>query len=101
MSVLDIGTGRGETAGLLTHRLGRAKVTTVDVDGAVSREARDRLAACGLFPAIVYGDGLSGDVPGAFDRVLITCGPVLRQGDQPRAAWRPRRRPVWHALHQR
>ncbi|WP_409240591.1 methyltransferase domain-containing protein [Streptomyces sp. PA5.6] len=75
MTVLDVGTGRGETAGLLTRRLGRDNVTTVEVDGAVSREARTRLAALGLHPTVVVGDGLDGDVPGGqFDRVLITCG---------------------------
>ncbi|MER5299890.1 methyltransferase domain-containing protein [Streptomyces lasiicapitis] len=38
MTVLDVGTGRGETAGLLTHRLGSENVTTVEFDEAVSRE---------------------------------------------------------------
>lgn len=36
MTVLDAGTGTGETAGLLTHRCGRGNVVTIDVDPAVS-----------------------------------------------------------------
>ncbi|MGA4844590.1 protein-L-isoaspartate(D-aspartate) O-methyltransferase [Streptomyces sp. G45] len=75
MTALDVGTGRGETAGLLSYRLGGGNVTTVEVDAAVSREARAGLAECGLYPTTVVGDGLSGRVPGGpYDRVLVTCG---------------------------
>ncbi|MER7000396.1 methyltransferase domain-containing protein [Streptomyces sp. NPDC000410] len=75
MSALDIGTGTGETAGLLTHRVGHGNVTTVDIDPAVSRRARERLSAVGLCPNVVEGDGLRAALPGGpFDRTLITCG---------------------------
>jgi protein-L-isoaspartate O-methyltransferase len=44
MRVLDVGTGTGETAGALTHRLGSGNVTTIEVDATVSATARDRSA---------------------------------------------------------
>ncbi|MEU8826788.1 methyltransferase domain-containing protein [Streptomyces sp. NPDC048636] len=73
MNVLDVGTGTGETAGALTHRLGRGNVTTVEVDPAVSLRADERLRAAGLFPTVVRGDGAGGHVPSApYDRVLAT-----------------------------
>ncbi|MGV9353783.1 methyltransferase domain-containing protein [Streptomyces misionensis] len=75
MRVLDVGTGTGETAGALTHRLGRGKVTTVDVDRAVSAAARERLRRQGLHPQVVVGDGFEGHAAGApYDRVLATVG---------------------------
>ncbi|WP_065961701.1 methyltransferase domain-containing protein [Streptomyces sparsogenes] len=75
MRVLDVGTGTGETAGALTHRCGGRNVTTVEVDGSVSRRARERLRAAGLSPDVVVGDGFEG-CPDAspFDRVLATVG---------------------------
>ncbi|WAP59052.1 methyltransferase domain-containing protein [Streptomyces sp. S465] len=75
MSVLDVGTGTGETAGALTHRCGGRKVTTVEVDPAVSRHAGERLAAAGLRPDIVVGDGAAGCAGNApYDRILATVG---------------------------
>ncbi|MGM9466435.1 methyltransferase domain-containing protein [Streptomyces murinus] len=75
MRVLDVGTGTGETAGALTHRLGRHHVTTVDVDRAVSAAARDRLCRQGLVPEVIVGDGFEGHSGGApYDRVLATVG---------------------------
>lgn len=75
MRVLDVGTGTGETAGALTHRCGGRNVTTVEVDGTVSRRAHERLRAVGLSPDVVVGDGFEG-CPDAspFDRVLATVG---------------------------
>ncbi|WP_262705480.1 MULTISPECIES: methyltransferase domain-containing protein [Streptomyces] len=75
MAVLDVGTGTGETAGALAHRCGGRKVTTVEVDPAVSRHARRRLGAAGLRPDVVLGDGAKGCVGNApYDRVLATVG---------------------------
>ncbi|MDK1474391.1 protein-L-isoaspartate(D-aspartate) O-methyltransferase [Streptomyces sp. 549] len=75
MRVLDVGTGTGETAGLLTHRCGRGRVTTMDVDHSVSLRARGRLYARGLYPEVVAGDGFMGHVATApYDRVLATVG---------------------------
>lgn len=75
MRVLDVGTGTGETAGALTHRLGRGNVTTVEVDKAVSATARDRLCRHGLYPHVVVGDGFEGYPDAApYDRILATVG---------------------------
>lgn len=89
MSVLDIGTGTGESAGLLSYRLGGSQVTTVEVDRDVSSRARERLHAAGLHPEVVTGDGAQGHPSSApFDRVLATCG--LRRIP---AAWIEQTRP--------
>ncbi|WP_399552800.1 methyltransferase domain-containing protein [Streptomyces sp. WELS2] len=75
MRVLDVGTGTGETAGALTHRLGPGKVTTIEVDGAVSARARERLCGHGLYPDVVAGDGFRGHPDAApYDRLLATVG---------------------------
>ncbi|MFD9432615.1 methyltransferase domain-containing protein [Streptomyces sp. NPDC060002] len=75
MRVLDAGTGTGETAGALTHRLGRRNVTTIEVDPSVSRQARERLRAAGLYPEVVVGDGFERHAAAApYDRVLATVG---------------------------
>lgn len=71
--VLEIGTGTGWTAGLLTQ-LG-ADVVTVEVDAALAEQARVNLTAAGLSPAVVVGDGADGWKPAApYDRVHVTCG---------------------------
>lgn len=74
-TALDVGTGPGETAGLLAHRLGAANVTTVEVDAAVSRAARERLQSVGMRPEMVVGDGFAGYKANApYHRILATCG---------------------------
>ncbi|WP_438363798.1 protein-L-isoaspartate O-methyltransferase family protein [Streptomyces hyaluromycini] len=75
MRVLDVGTGTGETAGALTHRVGRGSVVTVEVDRSVSADARERLCRQGVYPEVVVGDGGVGYAEGApYDRVLATAG---------------------------
>ncbi|KDN85769.1 putative methyltransferase [Kitasatospora cheerisanensis KCTC 2395] len=72
--VLEIGTGTGWNAALLSHRLGSANVTTVEVDRNTAADARHRLARAGYAPTAVVGDGAAGHPPGApFDRVIATC----------------------------
>ncbi|WP_284581662.1 methyltransferase domain-containing protein [Streptomyces sp. 2P-4] len=75
MTVLDVGTGTGETAGALAHRLGSSNVTTIEVDRAVSAHARERLCTLGLYPRVVVGDGFEGHPAGGpYDRILATVG---------------------------
>ncbi|MFG1999563.1 protein-L-isoaspartate(D-aspartate) O-methyltransferase [Spirillospora sp. NPDC048911] len=73
--VLEIGTGTGWTAGLLTWRLGPGCVTSVEIDGSLSAHAAGNLAGAGLDPHLVVGDGAAGFAAGApYDRVHVTCG---------------------------
>src|SRR4051812_18330385 len=70
--VLEVGTGTGWTAALLSHRVGGANVTSVEVDPAVSATAAKNLAGAGHAPRLLVGDGTLG-VPeaGPFDRVHV------------------------------
>lgn len=70
--VLEIGTGTGWTAALLT-RMG-ADVTTVEVDPSVAAQAAVNLKAAGSVPRLIIGDGTAGRPEGApYDRVHATC----------------------------
>ncbi|MEV6791428.1 methyltransferase domain-containing protein [Streptomyces sp. NPDC051320] len=73
-AVLEIGTGSGYNAALLAHRLGDARVTTVDLDPEITESARRHLRAAGYAPAVVTGDG-AGGCPGRgpFDAIIATC----------------------------
>lgn len=76
--VLEIGTGTGWNAGLLTHRLGLDKVASIEIDPKVATAARDRLAALELLSLVLTRDGALGDPAGApYDRIIATAG--LRQ----------------------
>lgn len=71
--ILEIGTGTGWTAALLSE-LG-AHVTTVEVDEAIAREADARLRGHGFDVAVRAGDGAAGAAAAApFDGVHVTCG---------------------------
>ncbi|WP_329519773.1 methyltransferase domain-containing protein [Spirillospora sp. NBC_01491] len=71
--VLEIGTGTGWTAALLTT-LG-AEVTTVEVDPRLAETAARNLDAAGVGARLVGGDGAAGEPGGApYDRVHVTCG---------------------------
>ncbi|MEV7011995.1 methyltransferase domain-containing protein [Streptosporangium sp. NPDC051022] len=87
--VLEVGTGTGWCAALLSARLGEANVVSVEVDAAVADAARKALAAAGWHPEVVTGDGLLGWPERApYDRVLVTAG--VRQVPQ---AWIDQMRP--------
>ncbi|MEU8761947.1 methyltransferase domain-containing protein [Streptomyces sp. NPDC048659] len=74
MRVLEIGTGTGYNAALLSHRLGDGQVVTVDITEEITGPARERLAAAGHAPVVVTGDGAAGWPEGApYDRIIVTC----------------------------
>ncbi|MFF5567234.1 methyltransferase [Streptomyces sp. NPDC012623] len=74
MSVLEIGTGTGWSAGLLAHRLGGGNVSSVEVDPGLTARARTALNASGLDPAVRCGDGRLGWSDRApYDRTISTC----------------------------
>ncbi|QWQ42295.1 methyltransferase domain-containing protein [Streptomyces sp. YPW6] len=80
--VLEIGTGTGWNAALLSHRVGAENVVTVEVDEASARDARGRLKAAGFEPLTVVGDGAEGYADaGPYHRVIATCsiGSLPRQ----------------------
>jgi protein-L-isoaspartate O-methyltransferase len=71
--VLELGTGTGYNAGLLTHRLGPHNVSSVEVDPGLVDLARRRLHDHGLFPHLRVGDAADGCPERApFDRILAT-----------------------------
>jgi len=72
--VLEIGTGTGYNAALLCHRVGAANVTSIELDPALARVARDALATIGLHPQVHAGDGTDGLADaGPFDRIVATA----------------------------
>ncbi|PKK11951.1 MAG: protein-L-isoaspartate(D-aspartate) O-methyltransferase [Thermomonospora sp. CIF 1] len=72
--VLEIGTGTGWTAALLTARLGDGRVVSIEVDEQIAAQAETNLKAAGPHPRLIVGDGANGWPDGApYDRVHVTC----------------------------
>lgn len=72
--ILEIGTGTGYNAALLSHRCGAGLVSTVDIDESILADAKARLAECGYYPSCVAADGALGFPAGVlYDRVLCTA----------------------------
>lgn len=73
-TVLEIGTGSGYNAALLSRLAGDGCVASVDRSAALVALARDRLAATGHTPFVRQGDGAAG-LPGRapYDRIIATC----------------------------
>lgn len=70
--VLEVGTGTGWTAALLSRRVGAGNVTSVDVDPLVSEIAGKNLADADYRPRLIVGDGAVGCPDGVpFDRVHV------------------------------
>ncbi|WP_063780659.1 methyltransferase domain-containing protein [Nonomuraea sp. SBT364] len=70
--VLEVGTGTGWTAALLSHLVGASNVTSIEIDPAVAARAAERL---GDGPHLIVGDGADGCPERApYDRVHVTCG---------------------------
>ncbi|WP_433324702.1 methyltransferase domain-containing protein [Spirillospora sp. CA-294931] len=73
--VLEIGTGSGWTAALLSHRLGERNVTSVEIDEGLHLRAAANLERAGYAPRLVLGDGTRGLPEGApYDRVHVAAG---------------------------
>jgi protein-L-isoaspartate(D-aspartate) O-methyltransferase len=75
--VLEIGTGTGYNAALMSHLVGeRGSVVTVDIDADLVVRARQNLDGAG-YPGVIVlcGDGGYG-VPGyaPYDRLIVTAG---------------------------
>lgn len=72
--VLEIGTGSGYNAAVLSHRLGSDHVFSVDVDEGLVDRAWERLSTIGYTPTIVARDGELGLAEHApYDRIIATC----------------------------
>ncbi|WP_371590887.1 rRNA adenine N-6-methyltransferase family protein [Streptomyces sp. NBC_00470] len=72
--ILEIGTGTGWNTALLCHRTGDQNVVTIERDGELAQEARNRLYAEGYAPYIVIGDGSHGfGRRDPYDRIIATC----------------------------
>jgi protein-L-isoaspartate(D-aspartate) O-methyltransferase len=73
--VLDVGTGTGWTAGLLSHLVGDQRVISIEVDPMSAEQAAKNLAVAGVQPYLLVGDGADGCPEWApYDRVHVTCG---------------------------
>jgi protein-L-isoaspartate O-methyltransferase len=97
--ILEIGTGSGWTAGLLSWAAGANGVVSIEVDPEVAARAAANLGEAGFAPQLVVGDGTEGrPEPAPFDRVHVTVG----VSDIP-MAWIEQTRPggvivlPWHA----
>jgi SAM-dependent methyltransferase len=58
--VLEIGTGTGYNAGLLSHRLRDTDVFSIDIEPDLVDLARQRLARLGYHPTVVAAEGAEG-----------------------------------------
>jgi protein-L-isoaspartate(D-aspartate) O-methyltransferase len=75
--VLEIGTGTGYNAALMSHIVGpEGQVTSVDIDPELVGRAREQLAGAGFGAVrVVCADGVEGVPEGApYDRVIATVG---------------------------
>lgn len=72
-TVLEIGTGTGYNAALLSERLRADNVTTIDIDPELTSAARERLTGAGYRPTVATADGRAGYPPrGPYDRIIAT-----------------------------
>lgn len=74
-SVLEIGTGTGWNAALLSRLAGEhSRVVTIEIDPDLAQAARQALTTAGFQPLVITGDGLDGYPPSApYDRVISTA----------------------------
>lgn len=83
--VLEVGSGTGYNAALLAHLVGfDGRVTSVDIDPQLVRDARRALREAGYRASLHAGDGREGHSGGApYDRIIVTAG-----ADEIPRAWR-------------
>ena len=83
LRVLEIGTGTGYNAALLSSLVeSRGTVTSVELDPDLARQARGALRAVGARARVVVGDGRQGwGRSSPYDRVIVTASSL----DVPRA----------------
>lgn len=74
MRILEIGTGTGYNAALLSHRLGEHNVVSIDIDPSLVDLAAQRLVRLGHAPTLLAGDGAAGAAKhGPYDRIIATA----------------------------
>lgn len=74
MRTLEVGTGTGYNAALLSQLLGDEAVTSIEVDPELAEQARIRLMSAGFTPLVITGDGTQGwPARAPFDRVISTA----------------------------
>lgn len=72
--VLEIGTGTGYNAALLSELTGSRNVHSIEYDETIAAKAKDHLSAAGYGPAVIVGDGGMGHPEAApFDAIITTC----------------------------
>lgn len=67
--VLDVATGSGYSAALLSVNLGDNRVTSVDINSYLIEAAGSRLRSIGLEPELITRDA-TGPLPGIYDRIV-------------------------------
>ncbi|MBK3556316.1 methyltransferase domain-containing protein [Streptomyces sp. MBT56] len=72
--VLEIGTGTGYVAALLSERLGDEQVHSIELDPVLAQQAADAISGSGYRPHLHVGDGAE-QIPGMgpVDRLIATC----------------------------
>ena len=74
MRVLEIGTGTGYNAALLSRRLGSPNVVSIDIDPDLIHQAEKTLSALDYTPTLIAGDGANGVAEhGPYDRIIATA----------------------------
>lgn len=74
MRVLEIGTGTGWNAALLSELLGSRNVSSIEIDPAVADHARLALYTAGYSPDVALGDGERAETRhSTYHRIIATC----------------------------
>ncbi|MGW5117315.1 methyltransferase domain-containing protein [Streptomyces noursei] len=74
LRVLEIGTGTGFNAALLSYLFGAENVTSIDVDPVLVGRAEQALKASDQRPEVCCADGAAGWRPAApYDAIISTC----------------------------